>query len=196
MYQMILASNSPRRKELLSQAGITFQVIPAVGEEIAHTEIPSELVKELSYQKAAEVAAAVDQQAVILGSDTVVAIDNQILGKPKSEADAYEMLKKISGKQHQVFTGVTLLVKDSNGIVATKTFVECANVFVAALSEEEIHSYIATKEPMDKAGAYGIQGGFAKYVVRIEGDYYTIVGLPIAKVYESLKELNVLDQLC
>lgn len=192
MYPIILASNSPRRKELLTQMGLEFTVIPSTKEEITTATIPSEMVMELSKLKALDVAEQVNKEAVIIGSDTIVAIDDNILGKPKSEQMAYSMLKSLSGKTHQVYTGVTIIIKDANHIIDQHTFFEVSKVTIADLDDTEIYNYINTKEPMDKAGAYAIQGKFAPYVKCIEGDYYTIVGLPVAHLYQQLKKSKVI----
>ena len=191
MYQIILASGSPRRKELLSLVGISYQVNVSEVEEITTETVPANVVMELSKMKAEDVAKQYADHAIIIGSDTVVAIGDEILGKPKNEAHAKEMLLKLSGKSHEVYTGVTVIMKKENGETICKTFYEMSKVKIAPLSEQEILDYIATQEPMDKAGAYAIQGKFAAYVQAIEGEFYTIVGLPIARLYKEVKELGV-----
>lgn len=187
MKKLILASASPRRKELLEKTGLEFTIQPAKGEEIITKTVPNEVVEELSYQKAKEIAEAQTEECVVIGADTIVAKDNEIMGKPKDSEDAFRMLKMIQGTNHQVYTGVTLIRTGKNP--KTVTFSEKTEVQVFQMSEEEIFAYIATKEPADKAGAYGIQGKFAVYVKGIEGDYYNVVGLPIGKVYQELKQL-------
>ena len=179
--KIILASGSPRRKELLEQIGVSFEIVKAEGEEVITTEIPSEAVKELSRQKAREVAAKTDGD-VIIGADTVVAVSGRILGKPKDAGDAVRMLKMLQGKEHEVLTGVTLILKKSGQEIC---FAEATKVHVYPMTEEQIRSYVESGEPMDKAGAYGIQGRFAAYVSGIEGDYNTVVGLPVGRLYQE-----------
>lgn len=203
MGQIILASASPRRRELLEQIGISFEICPAKGEEIITKTLPDEVVSELSAQKAREVAAMLKQYGkqhkdlmtpqdiMVLGADTVVSVDNQILGKPKDEADAVRMLSLLSGRSHEVYTGVTLVLMSKSGKVGEHTFFEKTAVTMRKMSEEEIERYIATGEPMDKAGAYGIQGKCAIYIDKIEGDYNNVVGLPVAAIYRELKGLGI-----
>lgn len=189
MRQIILASASPRRRELLHKMGVEFTVIPAVGEErITKTE-PGEVVQELALQKAAQVAEGW-QEALVIGSDTVVVREGRILGKPKDEEEAKEMLRAISGGTHQVYTGVAVIEKDREK-ESIHVFYEAADVHVYPLSEEEISAYVATGEPMDKAGAYGIQGKFGVFVKGISGDYNTIVGFPVARFYQEMKILGI-----
>ena len=189
MEKIILASASPRRRELLEQAGISFEVIVSDAEEIITKVIPGEIVEELSCCKA-QVVAAVHPEQIVLGSDTVVVQNGEILGKPKDEADARRMLLELQGNTHQVYTGVTLIRGDKK-----VSFHEYADVKVYPMTMEEIENYIATGEPMDKAGAYGIQGRFGIFVEGIKGDYNTIVGLPIARVYHELLEFQKEDSL-
>ena len=189
MKKLILASNSPRRRELLEQIGVEFEVIPSNAEEKVTKQEPSEVVEELSRQKAEDVAAAVED-GIVLGADTVVCQDGQIMGKPKDEADAKQMLQKLQGEEHSVYTGVTILVKENGAVQHVQTFSQETKVYVYEMTDEEIDRYIATGEPMDKAGAYGIQGRFAAYVDGIEGDYNNVVGLPVSAVWQELKELR------
>ena len=186
MKKIILASASPRRKELLEQIGLSFQIEPARGEEHITSVIPREVVEELSYQKAMEVAELHrDEDALILGADTIVVYDNQIMGKPADEEEAKAMLRQLSGKTHCVFTGVTaVLWEDKEKTV--RTFSEKTEVTFYPMSEEEIMFYVKTREPMDKAGAYGIQGIGAKYIQAICGDYNNVVGLPVARLYQEV----------
>lgn len=181
MKKIILASGSPRRRELLEQIGVKFEIHKAEGEEKITSSIPEEAVKELSLQKAKEVSGKYDGD-VIIGADTVVAVDGQILGKPADRADAVRMLRLLQGKNHQVVTGVTVLLK-KNG--RTVNFAEVTKVYIFPMTEEQIEQYIETGEPMDKAGAYGIQGKFAVYVSGIEGDYNNVVGLPVGRLYQE-----------
>ena len=185
--KLILASASPRRKELLGKIGLEFNIIPAKGEEVVTKNLPWEVVEELSFQKAKEIADMQMEECIVNGSDTIVAKGEKIMGKPKDEADAYQMLSEIAGDVHQVYTGVTLIRTGKEPKVIT--FAEKTDVHLYPMSDEEIYAYIATKDPMDKAGAYGIQGDFAIHVKGIEGDYYNVVGLPIGKVYQELKQL-------
>ena len=200
MSQIILASQSPRRKELLEQIGLEFEICPAKGEEIITKTIPEEVVMELSKQKAEEVAAMVSSfgeshkdittpsDILVIGADTVVAYNGEILGKPADEADAKRMLTMLSGNTHSVFTGVTLVLIDKSGRAGELVFYEKTDVHMRAMSDLEIKRYIATGEPMDKAGAYGIQEKGCIFVERIEGDFFNVLGLPICKIYTILSQ--------
>ena len=185
MGKLILASASPRRRELLSLTGLPFMVMAGNGEEIISTEDPARAVSELSRQKAEAVLLRAEDGDTVIGADTVVALEGRILGKPADEADAFRMLRMLQGRDHAVYTGVTILKKNSG--TAPVTFAERTAVHVLPMSDEEIRAYIATGEPMDKAGAYGIQGRFAVYVAGIEGDYQNVVGLPVSRLYGYLK---------
>lgn len=190
---MILASASPRRRELLAQIGLPFEVIPSTGEEVRTSELPEKLVEELSYQKAMEVAKRVEEGRLVIGADTMVAYENKLLGKPADEEDAAQMLRLLSGRTHQVYTGVTVVLREGEDYEYI-TFHERTNVHVYPLSGQEIRDYIKTGEPMDKAGAYGIQGRFARYIQGIEGDYNNVVGLPAARLYQELKKRDFLTE--
>ena len=196
MNKIILASASPRRKELLKQMGLEFEVMPSHCEEVITRKSPWEIVMELSSQKARELVykAAMDslsddksgndgdgQNVLVIGADTIVAYKDEILGKPKDKDDAVRMLKLLQGKQHSVYTGVSLVYL-KEGIAQTRTFVEETKVFVAPMTDEQIEAYVATGEPMDKAGSYAIQGLFAEFIVKIDGDYNNVVGLPIGRI--------------
>ena len=185
--KIVLASGSPRRRELMHQMGIDdFEILPAKGEENAPEALtPAQLVEQLALQKAREVAALRPDCAVI-GADTVVALGDEVLGKPESEARAKEMLRALSGRHHQVYTGVAVLAGGEE-----YTHVECTEVEFRALSDEEIDAYVATGEPMDKAGAYGIQGRACTLIRGIRGDYYNVVGLPVCALHEMLAELDL-----
>ena len=185
---IILASQSPRRKELLERMGLSgFEIIPARGDENCRPGCtPAEMVEELSRRKCAEVAAS-RPDALVIAADTVVAIDNQILGKPRGGEQAARMLRLLSGREHRVYTGVTV-IKDGKA----SSRAEMTQVHFRAMTEEEIRSYIATGEPMDKAGAYGYQGRAGVYVQRIEGDFFNVVGLPLCLLGNMLKELGVI----
>ena len=185
---IILASQSPRRRELLEQVGLTgFTVRPARGEERAEPDLsPEELVEELSRQKAREVAASADPDDLVIAADTVVAIDGQILGKPRDPADARRMLTLLSGRTNMVCTGVTVCRAGR-----FETGHEVTAVRFRPLSQEEISAYVSSGEPMDKAGAYGIQGLGALLVEGIEGDYGNVVGLPLCRLGEMLSRFGV-----
>ena len=185
--ELILASASPRRKELLEKIGLPFTVQPAKGEERITQKSPAAVVMELSRQKAEEIAAAQTEDCIIIGADTVVAKGEKIMGKPKDAADAKQMLRSIADDCHQVYTGVTLIRTGAHP--QSVTFQEETDVFLYPISDAELDAYIASGDPMDKAGAYGIQGDFAIYVKRIAGDYYNVVGLPIGRVYQELKQM-------
>lgn len=188
--KIILASGSPRRKEILEQIGVTFEIHPAKGEELITKNVPAEVVAELSEQKANEVAALYPPDTLVIGADTIVSFDGRILGKPKDEADAFRMLQSLSGNTHQVFTGVTVLCR-KDGARDSLTFTECTDVTMFPMTESEIKGYIATGEPMDKAGAYAVQGLFAKYIKGLNGDFYNVMGLPVARLFQELKELGI-----
>jgi len=186
-YQVILASGSPRRKELLELIGVDFKIITSNKEEIITSSNPEEVVKELSKMKAEDVAEQVLGPALILGADTVVAYNGEILGKPKDREDAIRMITSFAGKEHYVYTGVCIIKKEADGSVKNISFAEGTKVAVYPMTKEEIERYVDSGEPMDKAGAYAIQGLFAPYIKEIAGDYYNIVGFPIAGIYQRLK---------
>ncbi len=190
-YQVILASGSPRRKELLEQIGVEFKVVTSNKEEIITSTNPEEVVKELSMMKAEDVAEGITGPALILGADTVVAYKGQILGKPKDKEDAIRMIASFAGDDHHVYTGVCMIRKEADGAVKKISFAEGTKVTVYPMTLQEIERYVESGEPMDKAGAYAIQGLFAPYVKEISGDYYNIVGFPIAGIYQRLKEEGI-----
>ena len=185
--KLILASASPRRKELLAKTGLAFDIIPAKGEETITKTIPAEVVMELSLQKAKEIAEQQTEDCIIIGADTIVAKGDRIMGKPKDREDAFRMLDMISDDCHQVYTGVTIIRTGEKA--ETITFAEKTDVYLYPISQQDIVAYIESGDPMDKAGAYGIQGDFAVHVKGIEGDYYNVVGLPIGRVYQELKKM-------
>lgn len=187
MKKIILASASPRRRELLKQAGFSFEVMVSQADETITEKTPEAMVKELSGRKARAVAQALAKGNLVIGADTLVVMDGRILGKPTDEIDAFRMLKELSGHTHQVYTGVTLLGETDEGRVE-KVFVEKTDVTMYPMTDEEIQAYIGTGEPMDKAGAYGIQGRAAVFVKEIKGDYNNVVGLPIARLYQEIRE--------
>lgn len=208
--RLVLASASPRRRELLSQIGLEFTVMPSTKEENAKTTEAGALVQELSRQKAVDIWEQLsggqgqnpdaDQEQIseetqepnlngkrqpellVIGADTVVCCEGKILGKPHSREAAVEMLTALQGRSHEVYTGVTLYSQSE-----TVTFFECTQVEFYPMTEVEISEYIDSKEPMDKAGAYGIQGLGARFVKGIRGDYNNVVGLPVGRLYQELK---------
>lgn len=189
--RIVLASGSPRRRELMEQIGIRTEVMPSSVEERVTSEIPDQVVLELSGQKAEDVAEKTEgRDVLVIGADTVVASEGRILGKPGSVAEAGEMIASLAGKCHQVYTGVTLIYRDPSGEMRRKAFAERTDVYVYPMDEEEIRGYAGCGEPMDKAGAYGIQGRFAAYVEKIDGDYNNVVGLPVGRLYQEIKELT------
>ena len=184
----ILASASPRRRELLTQAGIEYTVIPSKVEEKISKTIPSDVVMELALLKADDVFDRHgDEDCTVIGADTVVVYRNEILGKPGDEEEACDMLSMLSDRTHQVYTSVAL-VSMENGQKKVRTFYERTDVTFYPVSRGEIAAYAATGDPLDKAGAYGIQGPFAVHIRGIEGDYNNVVGLPIARLYQELKK--------
>ena len=193
MRRIILASASPRRRELLERAGVKFEVIPASGDENRTSDDPKEAVAQLARDKAVSVKATLEdaeEGTVIIGSDTVVVFQNMILGKPHDQEDAVNTLKKLQGNTHQVYTGVSVLEK-KNGQWQEHTFYESTDVTFYPVSDKEIREYVATGEPMDKAGSYGIQGLFGIYVKGINGDYNNVVGLPAARLFYEMKKSGI-----
>lgn len=209
--RIILGSASPRRRELLEQIGLEFEIVVSDAREHYKSTRPEEIVRELALMKAEHVAKEVERRekeraeqasipgldtgeahlrnVVILGADTIVVLDGQILGKPSDEEAAFSMLKSLQGRMHQVYTGVAVLNFDGSGSLRTISHAEETKVYVHEMTDEEIRRYIAAGESMDKAGAYGVQGRFAAFIDRIEGDYYNVVGLPVAYLYHTVKEL-------
>ncbi len=180
--RVILASASPRRKELLAYIIPAFEIIPSGIDETA-TGTPAAQVKMLAVDKAADIARQYPE-ALVIGADTLVAVNRRVLGKPSDEAQAAEMLKMLSGREHRVYTGVAVIYKGH-----THADVNMTRVRFAPLSDEEIRDYIATGEPMDKAGAYGIQGYGGKFISAVHGDYFNVMGLPLNMLYNMLKEI-------
>lgn len=207
--RIILGSASPRRRELLAQIGVEFEVRVSDKEEIYKSSIPEEIVKELSLMKAENAASDLLEDiadhhvgnttdtdggikdTVIIGADTIVVLDDEILGKPTDEEDAIRMLTRLQGREHRVYTGVAVLDFGPDGEKTVINYPVGTKVYVNAMTEDEIRAYVATKDPLDKAGAYGIQGRFAAYIDRIDGDYYNVVGLPVSRVYQTLKEIGI-----
>jgi septum formation protein len=186
--KLILASASTRRAEILRDSGYHFSVLSsAIDETPYHGENPDDLVQRLAIAKGELVAARAVGPAIIIAADTEVTLDGHIFGKPRSSDDARHMLEKLSGRTHSVLTGVALIrLPDAERI----TFVETTHVHFAALSAEEITRYLATGEPHDKAGGYAIQGRAGRYIPRIEGCYFNVVGLPLARLQHALTELG------
>lgn len=207
--RIILASASPRRKSLLEQIGWDFTVRVSTVEEMVTSTVPEEVVMELSRQKALDVFTSLREAQegrrgepidspeesredyLVIGADTIVAHDGKILGKPSDKAEAKEMLSLLQGGSHHVYTGVTLCFHSDKGD-QTVSFYEATGVSFYSMTEEEIDSYVAGGEPMDKAGAYGIQGEGARYIRKIEGDYNNVVGLPVGRLYQEVRKCGML----
>ena len=185
MKKIILASASPRRRELLTVAGVEFDVLVSDADETVPEGTAPKDAAMMTAEKKALAVAEKCSDSVVIGADTIVVIDDMILGKPKDEADAMAMLRTLSGREHQVITGVCLTDGEK-----TKCFAQVSKVRFYDLTDEEIASYVATEEPMDKAGSYGIQGKGCVLVEGIEGDYFNIVGLPVAETVRVLKSFG------
>jgi len=186
--KIILASTSPRRHELAKTMGLDFEVVPSKFEEDMSLKLsPEKLVMELAFGKANDVAKRFNE-GIIIGCDTIVAVGKKVLGKPKSEKDAFKMLKSYSGKSHKVLSGIAII--DCKTKKYIKDF-ETTKVYFTKLSDKEINSYIKTKEPMDKAGAYGIQDLSSIFIKKIDGCYFNVVGFPVHLIYKSLQKFNI-----
>lgn len=204
MYKLILASQSPRRKELLKMIESEFEIKVSNCEEIITSSEPKQVTMELAEQKAMAAATELNRQKkndkqiettvkdedsfIVIGADTVVASGTEIFGKPKDKDDARRMINKISGASHQVYTGVALVLVKGGNVKCIDVFSEKTDVEVVHMSIQEIEEYISSTEPYDKAGGYGIQGTFGKYVTGIKGDYNNVVGLPVCRLYNELKK--------
>lgn len=188
MNRMILASGSPRRRELMAQAGFSFEIQVSKKEEVYASTQPDAIVKELSCMKARDVADQNEKRnLIVIGADTVVSVDGEILGKPASIQEAEAMITKIAGREHEVYTGIAVLTYDEDGRERLVNEAVCTKVTVYPMTREEIETYVRTQEIMDKAGAYALQGVFGvRFVEKIEGDYYNVVGLPISTLYHIL----------
>jgi septum formation protein len=200
--RLILASASPRRAEILRGAGFQFEVRPVnLDESLRPGESPGAHVKRLACEKALAVSARVKGHALVIGADTVVVVGRRILGKPKSQQEACRMLRFLSGRSHRVLTGLAVLVAGAPGThgqqhaTPPRCEVETTRVWFAPLSAREINSYVASGEPMDKAGAYAVQGRGGRFVTRIEGCYFNVVGLPLARLYRMLLKAGVRARL-
>ena len=193
--KVVLASGSPRRKELLGNIFDDFEVIPSTVEENIEFTNVEDYVKELAFIKAKDVfdmiknsfSNSADNDLLVIGSDTVVYNDGKVLGKPADEEDAKKMIRSLAGKKHQVYTGVCLIKNIKN--TSVKTFSVKTDVYVDDISDKEIELYVATGDPLDKAGSYGIQGVFSKHIRKIDGDYFNVVGLPVNEIYKQLDGL-------
>ena len=185
--KLVLASASPRRRQLLEQIGLTFRVMPSGVDEddIVHHD-PLANVQAIARRKAHDVTSKVEG-GIVIGADTQILADGEVFGKPEDAADAVRMLSKLNGRTHRVITGVALVDAETG---SEETWVETTLVTFRELSEDDIHAYVETGEPMGKAGAYGIQGRAAAFVERIEGCYFNVVGLPLAKLVQKLKKLQ------
>lgn len=189
MKTLILASQSPRRHELLTQAGVPFETIISPASEETELSDPAAIVEELAARKAQSVF-LLHPSDIVLGADTIVALDGEVFGKPETEQDAYVMITRLRNKTHQVYTGCAFAYADRDGMAKLVTHVEKTDVYVGDVSDAEISEYIRSGEPMDKAGAYAIQGSFGQYIKRIDGDYYNVVGLPLYYVAHELKRIR------
>ena len=192
MREFVLASASPRRKELLSQIGIKFKTCTSKKEEEILRSLPEDIVKDLSYTKARDVYERGNRENIVIGADTIVVANEQVLGKPKDEKEAFEMIKMLQGGVHQVYTGVSIIWQQNNN-THVSSFYAVTEVEVYYMNDDEIRNYISLAEPYDKAGGYAIQGYFARYVKGIKGDYNNVVGLPIGKLYQVMNSLNLLS---
>lgn len=198
MYEVILASASPRRKEIMEIMGIPYKVMTKNVDEITEETIPSEMVQALAKLKTNAIAeqyintgTEIHKEIIIIGADTMVFYKEHVLGKPKDEADAERMLQMLSNDVHEVYTGVSIVVMNEGLVKEDISFAVDTKVFVQSLTTEQILDYIATGEPMDKAGAYAIQGLFGIYIKEIAGDYYNVVGFPIAQIYNALLQKGI-----
>lgn len=203
MYKIVLASASPRRKQIFEQVGIEFDVYPSDEEEVITETKPDKVCVSLSKLKALDVASKIKAyndihtdvstptDILVIGADTIVSVDGKILGKPRDEDDAFNMLKMLSDNDNYVYTGVTLVFMSKDGRVGEYSFFEKTKVTFYKIADDDIKAYIATGSPLDKAGSYGIQDMSAKFIKSIEGDYYNVVGFPIARLFYELNELGV-----
>ena len=191
MKKIILASASPRRRELLAQIGLEFIVMPSDVEENPKSILPQDVVIELSKEKARDIwikiAEGGREDALVISADTVVAIEGEILGKPKDEEDAVRMLSLLSGKEHQVYTGVTMIWISEEGKQEEYSFYVCTGVVMYRMNRAEIMEYVCSGDPMDKAGAYAVQGRAAAYIKSIRGEYSNVVGLPVGRLFQEMK---------
>lgn len=210
MKKIILASASPRRRELLTQIGLEFTVMPSDVVENPESTLPQDIVIELSKEKARDIWEKLGQtdmggnkndtydeicssaDALVISADTVVAIDGEILGKPRDEEDAVRMLNLLSGKEHQVYTGVTMIWIDGEGKQEEYSFYVCTGVLMYRMNRAEILQYVHSGEPEDKAGAYAVQGRAAAFIKSIRGEYSNVVGLPVGRLYQEMKAWDLI----
>jgi septum formation protein len=184
---IVLASASPRRRELLEMLGFRgFSIIPADTEEVIPARIPEEAVQIIAREKARAVKSACGREDMIIAADTLVYLDGEALGKPRDEAEAKSMLSRLSGRKHTVLTGVALVCSGRE-----LSFSEASDVFFRSMSDKEIAAYVKTGEPMDKAGAYGVQGCGAVFINRIDGDFFNVMGLPLCRLVQALGEFGI-----
>lgn len=188
--KVILASQSPRRAAILDLAKIDFEVLPSSYDEKIEEGNIEDISKKIAYGKASEIFNNTQGDRCIIGADTIVVKDNKIFGKPKDRADAIRMLKELEGEYHTVYTSLAILIEDK-GELKEYNEVSKTAIKVAHMSDEEITEYVDKEEPFDKAGAYAIQTSFSKYITKIEGNYMSVIGLPIDKVYKILKENEI-----
>ncbi|MBH1941265.1 septum formation protein Maf [Mobilitalea sibirica] len=194
MFRIILASESPRRKEIMETMGIPFEAMASNVEEVVRETLPEEMVQALAKLKSVNIAERIghsDEDSIIIGADTMVFYQGHALGKPKDRADAIRILEMIADDSHEVYTGVSIIIRRKGYKERIISFAVCTKVTVQPLTRQQIEDYVATGEPMDKAGAYGIQGSFGIFIQGIEGDYYNVVGFPIAKIYEELLHYGI-----
>ena len=192
--KFILASKSPRRKEILENLGISFEIVTADTDEDSEITDPSELVRELSVRKGMAVAEElirnnkIVESTIVISSDTVVASEGEILGKPHDEADAKRMLRGLSGRAHSVFSGIALTLVEEGRVVKTAAATEETKVYFSAMDEDDIDFYVKNEQVYDKAGAYAIQGIASAFIEKIDGDYFNVVGLPVRRMFRLMEE--------
>ena len=192
--KFILASKSPRRKEILENLGISFEIVTADTDEDSEITDPSELVRELSVRKGMAVAEElirnnkIVESTIVISSDTVVASEGEILGKPHDEADAKRMLRGLSGRAHSVFSGIALTLVEEGRVVKTAAATEETKVYFSAMDEDDIDFYVKNEQVYDKAGAYAIQGIASAFIEKIDGDYFNVVGLPVRRMFRLMAE--------
>lgn len=192
MIKIILASASPRRKTLLEQIGIPFETIESeINENISLNNSPYDGVKTLALEKAYKVAENIHEPAIIIGADTMIAFKGELLGKPGDNLIALENLKKLQGNKHTVYTGVAVIIKKEDGSIEEHSLVDDTDVYMRKMDDKELLTYLNSKESKDKAGGYAIQGKGTLMIERIDGDYNTVVGLPLTKLYLLLKKIGV-----
>lgn len=192
MKKIILASASPRRKELLKQIGVSFESIESkTDEDLSSYNSAYEGVKALAFEKANKIAQQLSEPAVVIGADTVVVFKGKILGKPENDALAFENLKKLQGNKHTVYTGVCVIEKQEDGTSCAYDVVEDTDVYMRKMEDEELLAYLKTNEHKDKAGGYAIQGKGSLLIEKIDGDYNNVVGLPLTALYMLLKKIGV-----